>query len=93
MQYPIESIPLTPAEREKIERISRAHLVFQAVITEETKECAEQYQAILKVHEAYHWATIQLDAALASGNRSWTAALEQDGEFADFPPAVVALRR
>lgn len=57
MQYPIESIPLTPAEREKIERISRAHLVFQAVITEETKECAEQYQAILKVHEAYHWAT------------------------------------
>ncbi len=39
--------------------------------------------------QAYHWATIQLDAALAPGNRSWTAALEQTGEFANFPPAVV----
>jgi acid phosphatase len=39
--------------------------------------------------QAYHWAAIQLDAALAPGNRSWTAALEQGGEFADLPPAVV----
>ena len=39
--------------------------------------------------QAYRWATIQLDAALAPGNRSWTAALEQDGEFANLPPAVV----
>ena len=39
--------------------------------------------------QAYNWATIQLDAALAPDNRSWTAALEQGGEFANLPPAVV----
>ena len=37
--------------------------------------------------QAYHMARINLDQALA--DTSWTAALEQTGDYADLPPAVM----
>ena len=38
-------------------------------------------------HQAYNAARTHLDAALA--DRSWTAALEQDGDYVHLPPAVI----
>jgi acid phosphatase len=49
-----------------------------------TQTAAEHRALIL---QTYHWAQVQLDAALADKN--WSAAVEQSDAFQNLPPAVI----
>jgi len=58
------------------------HPVLQGTLWMQT---SPEYQMVTR--EAYALAKIRLDEALK--NKSWTAAVEQSGNFADLPPAVI----
>jgi 5'-nucleotidase (lipoprotein e(P4) family) len=61
-----------------------AHDSLNAVLWVQTS--AEYYAS---AEQAFRLARMQLDAALLPENASWTAELEQVGDTADLPPAVV----
>ena len=75
-----QTAPATPATAPAT--VSGAHENLNAVVWMQT---AEEYEATAL--QAYRLAQMELDAALK--DLSWTAALEQTGDFAKLPPAVV----
>ena len=48
---------------------------------------AAEYGAVAE--QIYALATLRLDQALQPGNEDWTAALEQEGDYRNLPPAVI----
>jgi acid phosphatase len=63
---------------------SRPHEALNAVLWVGT---AAEYRA--SALQAYRWASLQVDEALRPENRSWTADLEQSGDYFALPPAVI----